>query len=196
MTRHPSEAVKGISARGSSPPPSAAIRPLLIAAGILLVGCRETDPSRPSLPDMLSNGGWTCDRTSTEVISAFSSGFVQPEFRLIENSADWCDAWHTLTEKLSPPPPCDTSLVDFAKEVALLAALGTRTSGGYSVAITCVQEEPTPEDLRVLVQETTPGPECNVTLALTSPVTVVKVGRPGKSAVFVLVTEPAPPCPL
>jgi hypothetical protein len=76
--------------------------------------------------------------------------------------------------------------VDFTKETILVAAMGTRRTGGYRISIDAVYQ--LPDRVQVLVMESSPGPDQMVTMAFTWPCDVVaipKVTRP----VFFIVTS-------
>ena len=157
---------------------------LVLATGaFMLLGCDNSGRGLLHL-DARPSAQWTCDKQFIPILNTLTSGFSTEEFRMVDNVSDWCRIWDTLYASYSPAPPCDTTLVDFAREVALLAAMGSRSSGGYTVQINCVQSEDTPGDIQVLVTESSPGPNCIVTAAFTSPATVVKVQRPVHTALF------------
>lgn len=65
--------------------------------------------------------------------------------------------------------------VDFAKEEVLAVFAGTRPSGGYSVAVESVTEEPGRR--AVAIAFSSPGASCIVTQAITSPFVMVRVAK-------------------
>ena len=81
---------------------------------------------------------------------------------------------------MEPVPP--TPIVDFAGSMLLVAALGTRSHGGYAVTIDSVARGVT---LRVFVTAIAPGPDCVTTMAITWPLQVVRVSRFDGSVDFV-----------
>ena len=72
--------------------------------------------------------------------------------------------------------------VDFTTEMVIVAALGTRNSGGYPITIDSVVASGTA--LHVYVRKTSPGPTCGTTGALTEPASIVAVPRSTASVVF------------
>jgi len=66
------------------------------------------------------------------------------------------------------------------------AALGTRSSGGYTVSIDSVARGAT---LRAFVTTVTPGPDCVTTMAINWPVQVVRVPRFDGSVEFIEVEQ-------
>lgn len=103
------------------------------------------------------------------------SGFDTPRTAVITNMADLRAYFAGSNVDLGPQPR-----VDFVNEDVLVAATGTRPTGGYSVAITKVTLMTggfTRGHAFVEVTETTPAPGSIVTMALTSPIHVVRVPK-------------------
>lgn len=73
--------------------------------------------------------------------------------------------------------------VDFSKYMVVAAFLGNRSTGGYGIEVTEVKE--TTDELFITIQETIPGPSCNVSLGDTSPVHIIKLPRSDKTVTFV-----------
>ena len=126
----------------------------------------------------------TCDREIAPLFTNEYSGISSPQYRLIDNLSDWCQVWDAFFGDLSPKPPCNTELVDFSREVAVLAATGLHSSGGFPVQITCVRSGGSSSNIQVLVTESSPAPGCPVTGIPTRPATIVKVHRPVRKTIF------------
>ena len=75
-------------------------------------------------------------------------------------------------------------MIDFTRDMLLMAAMGPQRSGGYSVAIERVLDQP--ETLFVLVRMISPGPGCGAIAALTSPVDIVRLPASPKPIRWVL----------
>ena len=74
--------------------------------------------------------------------------------------------------------------VDFGRESLILAAAGTRSNGCYSIAVS--RARLTVEGaVELEVVETSPGPSCVCTQALTQPVHVVRLEPASADATFV-----------
>ncbi|MFN2383716.1 MAG: protease complex subunit PrcB family protein [Gemmatimonadota bacterium] len=114
---------------------------------------------------------------ATEPIEAVtrnaSTGIENRRRGVIRSQAEWEAFWNELTRNISPPEPAPS--IDFTRRMVIAAAMGTRSSGGFAIDITSVRAAG--EDLFVDVLETSPGPACAVTMALTAPVTAVSVER-------------------
>ncbi|HEV8199957.1 MAG TPA: thrombospondin type 3 repeat-containing protein [Candidatus Polarisedimenticolia bacterium] len=72
-----------------------------------------------------------CDQPFTTVLNA-TDGPTSAQFFVIDNLADWC---------AFRPSACVSGLIDFSTEVAVVAAIGTRTNGCYSVQFTCMRRD-------------------------------------------------------
>jgi hypothetical protein len=121
---------------------------------------------------------------TTETVLAASpwSGYTTPERRVITTDADWETAWAQLQGSHSPRPARPD--VDFSRDVVILAAMGTRPSTGYAVAITEVRVHD--GTFYVRVTERSPGRSCMVGDAITSPVHAVRAPREATRAEFVV----------
>jgi PrcB C-terminal len=108
-------------------------------------------------------------------------GFKTAAREVIRSDADWRIAWAKLFACRGPAP--ELPVLDFSREMVLVAALGQRNTGGFAVRI----DGATVSDgvLRVQVVETRPGPGCVTTQALTYPVAIARVPRHDREVQFV-----------
>ena len=65
--------------------------------------------------------------------------------------------------------------VRFSKEMLVVASMGTRPTGGYTITIDSVWVAG--DSLRVAVREQSPGPRCGTTAALSAPVALARLRR-------------------
>jgi hypothetical protein len=115
---------------------------------------------------------------------SFSSGvFAGETTQVIHDQASWQSLWSQMTQTFLPPPVLPA--VDFTKNVVLVAAAGTRSTGGYSVAITGATESSSGV-VTVNVLMTSPGSSCVVTQAVTSPVDTATIPIPNGTVGFVI----------
>ncbi|MEN8149917.1 MAG: protease complex subunit PrcB family protein [Planctomycetota bacterium] len=91
-------------------------------------------------------------------------------------------AYSTEFRRRFPPPPPGMGMpiyspppVDFTMEMVVLIDLGSRSTGGYTVGVSRAVENGT--GLLVYWQETRPGANCAVTMAITNPFVFVAVSR-------------------
>jgi len=93
-------------------------------------------------------------------------------FRPVRSQAEWNAMWNTLRIASVEPRPTAPN-IDFGKFTMLVAALGTRPTGGYAVRIGQVLDDGT--TIHVSVFETRPGKNCVVTTALTYPIDIALI---------------------
>jgi PrcB C-terminal len=136
----------------------------LITLATLLTACAPgTQPNSPS--DALTH-----DDPGTVILASAYSGYGEAERIVIRDPAAWDHAWATAWANHSPVPPLPP--VDFDTEMVVLAALGSRPSGGYTIEIERVTSEAAGAAVRVLA--TSPAADCFVTQALTQPVIMLR----------------------
>ena len=108
-------------------------------------------------------------------------GSRQETFRPVRSQAEWSAVWNTL-RVASVEPRAAAPNVDFGKFTMLVAALGTRPTGGYAVHIGQVLDDGTA--IHVSVLETRPGRNCVVTTALTYPIDIALIPRTDLPVLF------------
>jgi PrcB C-terminal len=146
----------------------------LVAA---FAACSGHDPNIPGDAQQVSMAPVSGSQVSSSgggVTNAYSySGFQEPARLVITDDQAWASAWATLMQPspgASGPPH-----IDFSAQMVLLAAMGGRNTGGYSIDMT--EAASTADTLYVSVLETSPGTSCITTDALTSPVALTRVVR-------------------
>lgn len=123
----------------------------------------------------------TTDRVLDLSPFRFYSGLRERERLVIRRPGEWGAAWQRITAASFPARPLPP--VDFSRELVVLAAMGERPTGGYSITIDGVFEAR--GRLYVQVRETSPGRNCIVTEALTQPIDAVRVPRHDGTVAFV-----------
>ncbi len=111
---------------------------------------------------------------------AFSSGLSDSLRLVIRDAATWRNTWEQMHRNHSPQPPLPE--VDFEREMLIVAALGTRPSGGYGILLESAHEHPS--HLVATIRKTSPGAGCVVTAALTQPVDIARLARREKPVHF------------
>ena len=148
----------------------AAGRLALVLPLLALLACNDS-PSEPA------------DRTvliATVVEQSFSGVQIGRDEVIVDDNT-WARVWEEIHAPMSPRPALPA--VDFGREMLLLAALGMRVSGCYSVRIVAVEEAGS--GLRAAIEEKTPGTSCACGGALTHPVHVVRLPRHSGPVSFV-----------
>ena len=85
---------------------------------------------------------------------------------VIRDANGWAAFWSELGVGERPA-------VDFTRDLVVAVAAGQQSSGGHEISVSQVTS--TNGELRIEVVETSPGPNCMTTTALTQPVDVVVV---------------------
>jgi len=137
----------------------------LVAMTLLLVACSGSvsePPSGTRIP---------LTRLRAEPYSfAYYTGIKQSERLVVRDEATWQSVWTSISGSVTPPPT-----VDFTKEMLIVAALGSRSTGGYSIVVDSALM--TSKELIVWVGTSSPGPKCLTTQAFTSPVDIARIQR-------------------
>ena len=130
-----------------------------------------------------------CNEDFRVIVNNQNSGIVDGRTQIIDNEADYCDVWNELYSLQWPAPACDTSLVDFSTEFAVLVAVGERWDGCHNVDIGCVVRTPA-DRIGVVAIETEPGPMCLCTDNIVYPSVLAVVERPFTQAQFRTIVQP------
>lgn len=101
------------------------------------------------------------------------SGYAEPARLVIRSQDEWANAWRTLHAGMDPAPGLPA--VDFATEMVVVVATGTRRSGGFHVAVTGAALDG--GTLRVAVLEATPGAGCVTGAVMTQPAAAARLAR-------------------
>jgi hypothetical protein len=105
---------------------------------------------------------------------AHNLGPTHETFRSVRSQQEWQALWATLSPT-TVGPRGNAPNVDFEKYTMIVAALGERRSGGYTVQVQNALDDGTA--VRVSVLEVRPGRDCTVTLEVTYPISIALVPR-------------------
>lgn len=151
---------------------------LLLAIG--LPACTES----PSSPDGVEP--LTLVRLRSEPYSfAFNSGLTEPQRLVIRDAAAWEQVWNAIYRHHSSPPA--RPAIDFQREMVIVAALGERPTGGFSILVETATE--TTAGVTIGIRSVSPGSRCAVTLAITQPVDIARVTRRNGIVTFAETTQ-------
>lgn len=147
------------------------IRAALLA--LLLTGCSAAVvPVDPDLPvdgeelPVLSIGGEASSANFSE-----RSGFTRTTRLVVRDRATWTRVWTELHVGVAPVPALPQ--VDFARVWIVLAAMGERSTGGYTIRIEKITRMR--DRIVVTVRSSAPGRNCFTSQALTSPVALSRM---------------------
>ena len=144
-----------------------------------------TETGNPTVCTETVGAGNPSASSFTTLVQGTNGGAqVETESVVIDNATDFAALWDELTTE-------DLPSVDFTTDMVIAVIMGNQSSGGYSVAITAVDEAD--GVLTVSVTETSPGPGCMVTDSITNPYHVVSVAKTTAPVSFA-VSEEAVSC--
>ena len=115
------------------------------------------------------------------ILQEENSGLREAIRSVVRDSATWRQWWERVTadRRVRPQLP----VVNFARDMLVIVALGTQSSTGYNVNVDSVTSSGRVS--RVYVRVAGPGRGCVVGNAETSPVDVVRVPKSGPLVAFV-----------
>ncbi len=134
----------------------------------------------PVADPQLPPGGVPRDDTQ-QVFSTHYSGIDSRQRLVIRDADAWQQFWSRAHSTVIPQPPAPS--IDFSQNIVVAAAMGSRPTGGYTIQFEEVYQAN--DDVYIAVNERSPGANCILTQALTSPVAAIRVPRPGASVSFV-----------
>jgi len=109
------------------------------------------------------------------IIKGFNSNQAEKKNYVIKNEGEWAGILTETGAELPAP-------VDFTKDMIIAVFQGVKMTGGYGIEITKIIE--TDNNIEVYIKETSPGPKCNVTQAITNPYHIVKLAKSDKEIKF------------
>ena len=155
-------ALSTAGARCGAPP--SAEGPAEAPAGATLAQ-QSAQPAKPSAMRPLT--------ASAHLFTSENATAGEPGLRVVRDRAAWEAEWRSLQAGLAAGP---APAVDFVREMVVVVAAGEQSSGGHRVRVDGTS--PGPDGALVVhVTRTSPGPGCMSTMAITSPVDVVRVPR-------------------
>ena len=143
----------------------------------LAAACARTDVGTPPTGEPLS-----LVRLRGEPYSfMYASGFRESARIVVRDEAQWQVVWAQAFEGSTALP---LPAIDFSQEMVVVAALGTRPSGGYGILIEGASERGT-DGVSVSIRAISPARECAVTGALTQPVDMARLPRRNGTVRFI-----------
>jgi len=165
---------------------------LVIAVLLPLAACSDDgDPTGPSTgtADGVPPSAQVVAFDVVEEVTTPVSGIRDARRLVITDEAAWRELWGEFQGTEVPLPPAPE--IDFSTRMVIVATLGSRPDGGYSVSVPEVARDG--EVLYVVVEEGIAGIECVTTDQVTTPAVAVTVARAGGEVRFVE-REVAYPC--
>ena len=104
------------------------------------------------------------------------SGLEEPLREVVRSDEEWRALWARLVAGRIPRP--DAPPIDFSEQVVVVAAMGSRPTGGYAIRID--RASYAGDTLWIEVTSVSPGAGCVTTQALSAPVAAGAVERRGE----------------
>ena len=133
-------------------------------------GCMSTGANNAEAGPRLSVFVPTQDAT---LAKQTVSGITARERLVIRDPTEWPTMWSRIHAAQSPPPAVVQP--DFNAEMAVVAALGEKPSGGFDIVIDSVTRHE--RGSIVYVTERSPGSGCMTTAVVTQPVHAVRAPK-------------------
>ena len=155
-------------------------RRLIVPLAFALLGCGSS--TAPEVRDIPNDAVAIVGNDFQEAIDGmrYYSAYDERARRVIRDRETWIQVWLRVTTTASSRP---VPHVDFESNMIIFAAMGTRPTGGYQIEIAQLYRRG--DDIYAVVRETSPGRGCNLTQAVTAPVTAALVPRTSGSVYFV-----------
>ena len=102
-----------------------------------------------------------------------TTGITTRERLVIDTPEAWTRVWSQIVASHGPKPALPR--VDFEREIIVVAAMGQRSSGGYTISIDSATRAG--DAIILSVTERSPGRTCGTTAALTAPVALARLSR-------------------
>lgn len=102
---------------------------------------------------------------------AWNSGMEESARMVVTSAKQWAQVWSAIWRNYSTPPA--EPQVDFASERVVVAAMGTRMSGGYAIYVDSAYQHG--DHVEVVIRTVSPGSRCGTTAALTEPVDAARI---------------------
>ncbi len=155
---------------------------LAVALFVTTACARAQTPTDGAPPQTVPEGATELTVEAVEEIAnRFYSGIQDQRRVVIRNPEDWRAFWTEFT--VLQQPPQDAPIIDFDRQMVIVATMGRQTTGGHLVTIPAVYEHE--GKLFVEVVEVSPGAGCMTTQALTAPATAIKVEAKDDPVTFV-----------
>jgi hypothetical protein len=139
----------------------------LVLVAVLYTGCSNSGSDETKVPsEIVLDGMYSAVEDKREV--------------LITNNEQFQSLMNEIYKDMDQMPRFP--VVDFTKNSVVAVFIGQRSNGGFMVTIDSITEGS--KFVNVNIIETTPGPNCMTTQALTRPFAIVKIPKTDKKPVF------------
>ncbi|HEX8213152.1 MAG TPA: protease complex subunit PrcB family protein [Longimicrobium sp.] len=152
------------------------IASLMLASLLLTAACGKSAPLGPegSHSTRPADESLAFARLRTEPYPfTFNSGLTDSARVVVRDARAWEAIWRDVWRNHTPVPALPA--IDFEREMVVVAALGSRRSGGYGILVEGATR--TAEGVEVSILKQSPGSRCGNTAAITTPVDIARLRR-------------------
>lgn len=158
---------------------AAACGPALLLAAACSAPTGETSLSRET--GAPAQGVLPVTRLRAEPWSFTYNSGMDDSARVVVRDADaWRQVWSAVWRRHSPEP--ELPAADFTREMLVVAALGSRPTGGYSIYVDSAYQRA--GHVEVVVRKVSPGPRCGTGQAFSQPVDIARLPASGDPVRF------------
>jgi hypothetical protein len=152
----------------------------MMAGCLLAAGCGGGGPTETADIRNEAAGGQRVQLRTVLPHPVYYSGLGERTREVVRTDAGWQALWTRIYRQQQPVPPVPA--VDFGREAVVVAGMGTRNTGGYTITVDSATA--TADAIHVFVTERSPGGTCFTTQALTAPVHAVAIPADGRAVQF------------
>ena len=149
---------------------------LTLAAFLLIGACGKAAPVGPEGAQSASPADEPLPVTRLRgdpYSFSYSSGLTDSARVVVRDARAWEAIWRDVWRNTTPVPALP--VIDFEREMVVVAALGSRRSGGYGILVEGATR--TAGGVEVSILKQSPGPRCGATAAITTPVDIARLRR-------------------
>ncbi len=145
---------------------------LVVLSLLFMTGCDGVsglnDDEDPSFSKEVAHESLSADAPKTEAVAEGQYGDLQEGASLvIRNQEEFATLWEQLHSHQETAPTLPD--VDFSQKTVVAIIMGAQPTGGYSVHVDEVRLNEDENAAQIRYAEVSPGDNCSVTMATTSP---------------------------
>jgi hypothetical protein len=160
---------------------------LALLSLVLLTGCDGVaglnDSNTPSFSEVVSHETLTAESPQTQEIAQGQYGDLEDGAQVVvRTQEEFATLWEQLHAHRDPIP--EQPNVNFGQEVVVAVVMDSQLTGGYSVNIDEALLSDDGDAAQIRYTEVSPGENCNVTMAATSPYVLASVDALADNVTF------------
>jgi hypothetical protein len=145
----------------------------LVVAALICAGCAQASIEETQTVDSTRRALGEEPVAMRSILQEQYTGVRDPMRTVLKDGSALADFWRTAYATRGEAPELPS--VNFNSEMVVVAALGSRSSGGYTVHLDSARINS--GVLEIIVRSVSPGPTCGTTGAITDPVAAAAMPR-------------------